>query len=71
MFFSALRYVHRTVNHRQCFVNSQGIHTNRIESVSVSVSVSFISAPPQEKQKEINKHIGLCKKKKKEEATKR
>ena len=31
MLFSALGYVHRTVNHRQCFVNSQGIHTNRIE----------------------------------------
>ena len=28
-------------------------------SHSVSVSVSFISAPPQEKQKEINKHIEL------------
>ena len=27
--------------------------------VSVSVSVSFISAPPQQKQKEINKRIGL------------
>ena len=33
MFFSALGYVHRTVNHRQCFVNSQGIHTNCIESL--------------------------------------
>ena len=32
-FFSALGYVHRTVNHRQCFVNSQGIDTNRIESL--------------------------------------
>ena len=40
-------------------------------SVSVSVSASFISAPPQQKQKEINKHIGLQQKKKKEEATKR
>ena len=32
-FFSALGYVQRTVNHRQCFVNSQGIHINRIESL--------------------------------------
>ena len=34
---------------------------NRLQTnfFSVSVSVSFISAPPQEKQKEINKHIGL------------
>ena len=33
MFFSALGYVHHTVNHRQCFVNSQGIHTTRIKSL--------------------------------------
>ena len=33
--------------------------TNTPQLLSVSVSVSFIFAPPQQKQKEINKHIGL------------
>ena len=47
------------------YCKQQLVHNN------VSVSVSFISAPPQQKQKEINKHIGLEQKKKKEEATKR
>ena len=41
MFFSALGYVHCTVNHRQCFVDSQGIYTNLIESLRAQCKNKF------------------------------